>query len=200
MLIYSVTNKIDGKVYIGATTLDLDDRKAEHFKKFRNKSRNHLFYQALHEFGWDNFTWDVVKYYDKRDDLMLAEKWFIAKYKSNNPEYGYNITDGGDGVIYDGNRVSFEVLTPSGDVIIVRGWKQFCRDNDLNEGSLHNTLYPYERKYTKKDGSISIYTTVCSHHRGFKLLGRFNDYPGGEYTQASGNGAHPESLQDDDIV
>jgi hypothetical protein len=200
MLIYKVENLIDGKVYIGATTLKLSERKAEHFKKFRAKSRNHLFYQALHAYGWDNFVWTEIARYDTREELMEAEKTFISSYKSNDPIYGYNITDGGDGVIYDGNRVSFEVLTPNGDIIVVRGWKQFCRDNNLNEGALHNTLHPYTRKYIKQDGSISYYTSVSSQHRGFKLLGRFNDYPGREYTQASGNGEHPESLQDGDIV
>jgi len=200
MLIYSATNKTNGKVYIGATTLTLEDRKAEHFKKFRSKSRSHRFYQALYEFGWDNFTWTRLAQYSDYGELMLSEKRYIKKYSANDPEWGYNMTEGGDGVICDENKVSFEVLTPSGDVVVVRGWKQFCRDNNLNEGALHNTLFPYTRTYTKKDGTVSVYTTVCTHHRGFKLLGRFNDYPGGEYTQASGNGAHPESLPDDDIV
>ena len=195
MLVYKVVNNANDKVYVGATTLTLDQRKAEHFKKFRSKSRNHPFYQALHEIGWDNFNWKVVEIFSDRDTLMAAEKYYIATLKANNPECGYNIADGGDGVIYDGNRATFEVLTPQGDSIIVRGWKQFCRENGLNEGSLHNTLFPYTRKYVKKDGTVSVYTVSCSHHRGFRLLARFNDYPGREYTQASGNGEHPASYR-----
>jgi hypothetical protein len=126
---------------------------------------------------------------------MAAEKYYIATMKSNNPEFGYNITDGGDGVIYDWNRTTFEVMTPAGDSIIVRGWKQFCRENGLNEGALHNTLSPYTQKYTKKDGTVSVYVTTSSQHRGFRLLARFNDYPGREYTQASGNGEYPSSSE-----
>ncbi len=200
MLVYKVENKTNKKCYIGATTLTLDQRKAEHLKKFRSKSRNHLFYKALHSHGWDTFEWSILESFSDRTKLMAAEKIYIALFKSNEAQYGYNMTSGGDGVIMDANRVTFEVMTPSGDIVIVRGWKQFCRDNGLNEGALHYTLFPYTRKYVKQDGSVSVYKSVSSQHRGFKLLARFNDYPGREYTQASGNGEHPESLQDDDIV
>ena len=57
MLIYKVTNTTNTKVYIGMTTLTLEERKKEHYKKFRLNLRDQSFYAALHKYGWDSFAW-----------------------------------------------------------------------------------------------------------------------------------------------
>ena len=194
MLIYKVTNNVNNKVYIGMTTLTLDERKYEHFKKFRQKSRGQAFYAALHKYGWENFSWEVIETVKNREDLVLMEEMYIDHYKSTSKCNGYNMTSGGDGVIRGEYKKYYLVQTPENEVVVVHGWKEFCRANNLNEGSLNHTLVPYTARYTKRDGTISTYVKTSTHHKGFKLLGKFNDYPGREYTQASGNGARPTSL------
>ena len=200
MIVYKVTNSANGKIYVGATTDSLAGRKHAHFTKHKSNPTRMLFYVALHEFGWDNFVWEILEVCNTRPELMEAEKKHIKELHANDPDVGYNVAEGGDGVIYDGNNGEYEIMTPSGDIIIVKGYKRFCRDNGLNEGALHFTLFPQTRRYVKKDGSVSIYSTISSQHKGFRLLSRFNDYPGREYTQASGNGEHPGHILGDDIV
>lgn len=56
--IYSITNKIDNKVYIGQTVRDLNQRWKEHFK---NGSNCVYLKQALQKHGIDNFKFIPVK-------------------------------------------------------------------------------------------------------------------------------------------
>ena len=176
------------------TTLSLEERKKEHFKKFRQKSRGQAFYSALHKYGWDNFTWEVLEYVENRDDLIVMEELYIEHYQTTKKKYGYNMTLGGDGVISGEYQKYYLIKTPEGEEIVVKGWKEFCRDNKLNEGCLQSTLTPYISRYTKRDGTVSEYHLISHQHKGFKLLGKFNDYPGREYTQASGNGRCPNPM------
>jgi predicted GIY-YIG superfamily endonuclease len=200
MLIYKVTNNINGKIYIGMTTLSLSERMKEHSKKFRLGVRRQAFYSALHKYGWDNFTWEAIEEVSIREDLIEMEKLYIEHYKSTKKSHGYNETSGGDGVICGESKKYYKVINSNGEIIVVHGWKEFCRNNGLNEGALQNTLVPYKQRYTKKDGTVSTYIKTSTQHKGFKLLGRFNDYPGREYTQVSGNGRYPVLQQDNDIV
>ena len=31
--------------------------------------------------------------------MLEKEKYYISKYKTNNSEFGYNLTEGGDGIV-----------------------------------------------------------------------------------------------------
>lgn len=63
----------------------------------------------------------------------------------------------------------FLVKQPDGSIVIGRGLRAFCRDNDVAHCKLSS------KKKSK----------------GFELLGTFNDYPEREYAQASGSAVHP---------
>lgn len=87
-------NKINNKVYIGQTVQDyLQDR----WKNGKGYKTCYYFYNAIQKYGWDNFEHIVLEQNENwtQEELNNKEKYYIAKYKSNNPEYGYNITDGG---------------------------------------------------------------------------------------------------------
>lgn len=73
---------------------------------------------------------------------------------------------------------SYLIQTPDGEKIKITGIRQFCRENNLNQGSFN---------YRKKT-------------KGFKILRTFNDYPEMEYSQVTGKGAHPYKTKDEDIV
>ena len=93
--VYRATNKTNGMSYIGFTTQRLVDRKRTH-KNRMNQGKNALFYQALREFGWNNFRWDIL--YRARDEGELAskEKELIAELGTMTPN-GYNEQEGGLG-------------------------------------------------------------------------------------------------------
>lgn len=94
-IIYKVTNKKNGKIYIGKTIGSLAIRKNQHFKGFLKKQTH--FYRALRKYGWKNFEWKVIHRVNCIKDLNKWEVFYIKKHKSNERVRGYNLTLGGDG-------------------------------------------------------------------------------------------------------
>ena len=94
MIIYKVTNKINGKVYIGKITKGLDERKKAHIEQSKNKRS--YFYNAIRRYGIDSFFWEVLIECNNQKSLNEHEKFFIAVYRANGNVY--NLTDGGEGV------------------------------------------------------------------------------------------------------
>lgn len=92
-VIYKVTNKINGKIYIGKTN-NFEKRKIEHTKYDIND--NSIFHRALKKYGEEKFEWEIIDSADNLKEINELEKYYIKKfstYKTN----GYNMTKGGDG-------------------------------------------------------------------------------------------------------
>lgn len=91
MIIYKATNKINGKCYIGQTTEILNRRMQRHLL---SKSRLY-FHCAIRKYGEENFNWTILEVCMSKEDMNDKEKYYIKLFKSNEKEYGYNLTDGG---------------------------------------------------------------------------------------------------------
>jgi len=90
-LIYKITNKVNGKEYIGMTTLNIDDRIEYHLKDAKQGSKFHI-HKAIRKYGWDNFN--VSAYYVGDKFLGQHETGMIKQRDSFNK--GYNMTKGGE--------------------------------------------------------------------------------------------------------
>ena len=88
--IYKVTNKVNGKVYIGQTRYTVEFRWKQHI----HKQDNCHFHNAIKKWGVENFIVETLEKCDV-DLLDSREIFYIAKYDSFNK--GYNSTLGGDG-------------------------------------------------------------------------------------------------------
>lgn len=202
MIIYRILNKINGKSYIGLTTLTLAQRKHQHWLNSRNKSKKDKqpLYLAINKYGWDNFEWQELCSALTKKDLIELEKQFIQEY--NTFLEGYNATLGGEGVNNPQKLEKYIVRFPDQTVRVIEGYKKFCREFNLNEGSLWNTYQPYKRTYTIK-GKHYTYWMKGKSCKGYVLLGKFNDYLGTEYIHVDGSGGLQEGIKaflDDDIV
>ena len=93
--IYKITNKINGKVYIGLSG-DIPTRWREH--KCHYKFIDNILYRAMRKYGIENFKFEILEYCSL-DELSDKEKFYIRQYnsytgwKNNN---GYNATLGGE--------------------------------------------------------------------------------------------------------
>jgi group I intron endonuclease len=98
MIIYLVTNIVNGKKYIGKTTGIFKNRKNRHHWDAFNNNDTFVFHEAIRKYGKDNFTWRVLKS-DINDFLMLniMETFMIMVHHTHVSENGYNMTWGGDG-------------------------------------------------------------------------------------------------------
>lgn len=88
--IYKITNKVNGKSYIGQTRYTIEFRWRQHL----HKKDNTYFHNAIKKYGVDNFIVEKLEECNI-EDLNEKEIYYIAKY--NTFKDGYNLTIGGDG-------------------------------------------------------------------------------------------------------
>ena len=96
MFIYRITNKINGKVYIGKTVRSIDARWTQHLADVRRGS-DLLFHRAIRKYGADEFLVEVLYATEDFDELNRLECAAIQQHRSYERDYGYNLTLGGDG-------------------------------------------------------------------------------------------------------
>lgn len=95
--IYSITNLINGKKYIGQTMVDFKQRWDSHKRELKgNRHANEKLQRAWNKYGEYEFEFKVEHLCDELDNLNRLEVYYIYKY--NSFEDGYNLTIGGDGV------------------------------------------------------------------------------------------------------
>lgn len=91
MIIYKITNTINGKIYIGQTIQKLNDRFYAH-KEGALKGRSDTYLaRAIRKYGKDAFKVEEIYKCNSREELGPKEVEFILKYNSFNPKVGYNM-------------------------------------------------------------------------------------------------------------
>jgi group I intron endonuclease len=96
--IYKVTNKVNGKSYIGFTGKTLERRVYEHIYRSKNTDRNEYFMNAIRKYGCESFEWEILcQSFDGNYLLETMEPYFIKYYDTH--KNGYNSTLGGEGMI-----------------------------------------------------------------------------------------------------
>ena len=81
----------NGKVYVGITSQDVEER-WRHGEGYKNQ----LVYRAILKYGWDATSHQVLLSGMTKEEAEEREMEFISAFKSNNPEYGYNVSNGGN--------------------------------------------------------------------------------------------------------
>ena len=96
--VYSIFNKLNGKIYIGKTN-DPEGRWKKHKTTARCKDADGRFYihRAMDKWGIKNFTFTVFQTLYNIEDLNAAETYWIKHFNCRDPNFGYNLTDGGEG-------------------------------------------------------------------------------------------------------
>lgn len=100
--VYLVTCTITGKQYVGITIQGYQHRWKKHVSCALREKDDFKFHAAIRKYGADNFKIEVIesKSYSNPKRLInwlfRREKFWITKLKTK--RYGYNSTEGGDGV------------------------------------------------------------------------------------------------------
>ena len=95
MVIYKITNVIDGNVYVGQTTKSAEERFKEHCCDALSGRLDTALAKAIRKYGPDYFCVDVIEEVSDKGNLSEREAYWIKKYDSCNG--GYNMTAGGEG-------------------------------------------------------------------------------------------------------
>jgi group I intron endonuclease len=92
MFIYKITNKINGKIYIGQTIKTIEERWLGHISASKY-AKNYL-HRAMNKYGVDNFHIQSVVRCGSIEELNIREVAIIRIFKSLIPN-GYNMMLGG---------------------------------------------------------------------------------------------------------
>ena len=186
-VIYKITNKINGKSYIGQTIRGFDNRYKYNLRK---NTHNQYLREEIEDYGIDNFA--INKNFDyafSKNELDIKEKAYIRLYKTNNPKYGYNCTDGGHDckfnqeyknklstVKYGANNPMFGT-SHTEHTIELMSEKKIGRNNPrsrkvkcVTTGEVFDTVLEAEKKYGADHSAIA---KVCRGKNRF--CGRLTD-------------------------
>ena len=92
-IVYSATNKVNGKRYIGQTVRDLDRRIGEHISNAKREPK-YAFHKSIVNYGEENFIWEVLDEANTIEELDEKEIHWIKYYKTYSNK-GYNMSLGG---------------------------------------------------------------------------------------------------------
>jgi len=132
--IYSITNTINNKKYIGHTT-DIKRRWQYHqgYLKRQKHDNAHL-QEDYNKYGADSFKYEVIEECEE-DQLEEKEIYWIAFYDAKNN--GYNMTDGGGGLVNPTDDVKAKISKNlSGERNGMYGVRMLGKDNP-NYGRKH---------------------------------------------------------------
>lgn len=90
--IYLITNKLNGKIYVGQTESTVEERFKGHF--WSRKKQDH-FHAALRKYGRDAFVVQELGKYSTLEETNTAESLWVLVLRSYDPSIGYNTTFGG---------------------------------------------------------------------------------------------------------
>lgn len=83
----------NNKFYIGKTCNTMNGR----WRGGKGYVNSVLFYRAILKYGWNNFQHEIIASNLTAEEASNFEILLIKKLNSNNRNYGYNITSGGEG-------------------------------------------------------------------------------------------------------
>lgn len=147
MIIYKITNIVNGKVYIGQSQKTFNeryDRKGEGVERvfLQHKAAKecgrpyniHL-YNSMEKYGINNFTVEIIEQCKTVSKLNTREKYYIKMYNSADPDFGYNVQLGGGSKKYT-TKMKKERLKQK-------------REKEINQHSFLFNIYEDDIIYTK---------------------------------------------------
>ena len=90
MVIYKITNTINGKIYIG--------KQSNRNKKYMGSGK--WIKRAIKKYGKRYFIKEIIESCNSNEDLNSREKYWIKELNSTNSKIGYNISKGGKGATF----------------------------------------------------------------------------------------------------
>lgn len=139
MIIYKITNNINGKCYIGQSQHTFNRRYERkgfgaervlacyEFSKQKGEHYNIHLYRSMKKYGVENFTVEILEQCKTVAKLNSREKYYIKLYNSADPDFGYNQQLGGGSRQYTKKMKNYK--------------EEQKRESELNQHSFLFELY-----------------------------------------------------------
>lgn len=130
--IYKITNKLNGKCYIGKTEkINPEERFDEHIRDAKKSHKEHRpLYAAFNQYGIEHFSFEIL---EETSEPTIREQYYI-KYYNSYGKTGYNATFGGDGKTYLNHQQIIE------DYKILQNAQAVANKNECHRDSVLNIL------------------------------------------------------------
>lgn len=166
----------NGKVYIGITVQKPEKR----WNNGKGYKSNQYFYNAICKYGWENIKHEIVCILETKDEACTEEKKQIKKYKANDPNYGYNLTDGGEHYEFTPNVVerlkhSKKLTDAQREELKIRGriaYEKFLKGRKNTPEQIKKMA---ESKRNKKQSQDTIQKRRNSWEKTFQEKGGFSE-------------------------
>ena len=116
--VYLHTNLSNGKKYVGITSMEPNRRWAN-----GRGYNGQYFNNAIKKYGWGGFSHEILYSGLSEEKAKVMEVSLIHFYNSTNPEYGYNVSEGGDVVSEETKKKT--ILQLLIDKIVIRDYEDF---------------------------------------------------------------------------
>lgn len=138
--VYIIQNKINNKVYIGASK-DTYNRLCDHKVRLRNNSHHNIHLQsAFNKYGEENFIFDVLEDCDEQY-IYSQENYWCNMLNTHDRKYGYNIdptTPEGKCAVSEETKIRMSVSAPKRAVRAYTIYGDFYKDfTDLYKCAEH---------------------------------------------------------------
>lgn len=99
--IYLITNKVNGKKYVGQTCKTIENRWKKHVSDAMGvrKKRCDYLWNAIKKYGPNSFRLEKLRSAKSKEQANEFEKMWISMFWSDSKDYGYNLTKGGAGLL-----------------------------------------------------------------------------------------------------
>ena len=130
--IYKITNKLNGKIYIGQTRQTIEKRFMQH------AAAKTPLGHAMQNCGLENFTIEVIEECETPEQTKERERFWIRVLKCKVPT-GYNQSDGGERCAFTKKKRSFVVFMIA-EGRIATSLKRFRKKFGLNQKEVAKLL------------------------------------------------------------
>ena len=139
--IYKITNRVNGKLYIGQTIRDINERIGEHKRK-----KNSLVGRAFHKYGIEKFDIEILETHNNIETLNEREDHWIKRLGTLVP-YGYNQCYGG------GNTFGYK----------------HTKETRMKMSKNRGRYYKEENPFYKKNHTEEARRKMSEYHKGKRL-------------------------------
>lgn len=92
--IYKIVNNVNGKLYIGKTTKNIEERFQQHLQ---DSNKCTYLKHAIKKYGKERFSIEAIFACFDEESLNTSEQFFIEFFRTMNHSFGYNLRGGGAG-------------------------------------------------------------------------------------------------------
>lgn len=92
--VYTIAHVSTGRLYIGFSS-NVHKRWIKHQELAKSSAGSYI-HAALRKYGFEKFEFKVLQEFLHKEDALSAERYWISFFRSNEKDYGFNLTEGGE--------------------------------------------------------------------------------------------------------